>query len=188
MIRIGILGDISSGKSFIARKFGYPVFNADNEVSKLYKNNKKIFTKLKRKLPKYISSYPINKKEITNAILGNKNNLKKIIDIVHNEVQKKLKSFIKKNRYKKIVILDIPLLLENKINKKKDILVFVDSKKKDIKKQLLKRKNYDPKLFKIFKKIQLHPEYKKRKSNFIIKNNFTRKNVNESIKKILNEI
>ena len=130
MIRIGILGDISSGKSFIARKFGYPVFNADNEVSKLYKNNKKIFTKLKRKLPKYISSYPINKKEITNAILGNKNNLKKIIDIVHNEVQKKLKSFIKKNRYKKIVILDIPLLLENKINKKKDILVFVDSKKK----------------------------------------------------------
>ena len=98
MIRIGILGDISSGKSFIARKFGYPVFNADNEVSKLYKNNKKIFTKLKRKLPKYISSYPINKKEITNAILGNKNNLKKIIDIVHNEVQKKLKSFIKKKQ------------------------------------------------------------------------------------------
>ena len=40
MIRIGILGDIGSGKSYIAKCFGYPVFNADKEVSKLYKKNK----------------------------------------------------------------------------------------------------------------------------------------------------
>ena len=55
MIRIGILGDIGSGKSFVSKNFGYPVFNADLEVSKLYKSNKKIFFKLKKKLPKYIS-------------------------------------------------------------------------------------------------------------------------------------
>ena len=36
MIRIGILGDIGSGKSFVAKNFGYPVFNADYEVLKLY--------------------------------------------------------------------------------------------------------------------------------------------------------
>ena len=48
MIRIGILGDIGSGKSHIAKKFGYPIFNADLEVSKLYKNNKKVFYDLKR--------------------------------------------------------------------------------------------------------------------------------------------
>ena len=39
MIRIGILGDIGSGKSYVANQFGYPVFNADHEVSKLYKKN-----------------------------------------------------------------------------------------------------------------------------------------------------
>ena len=43
MIRIGILGDIGSGKSFVAKSFGYPVFNADNEVGILYRKNKKIF-------------------------------------------------------------------------------------------------------------------------------------------------
>ena len=42
MKRIGILGSIGSGKS-MARNFGYPVFNADKEVSKLYKNDKKYF-------------------------------------------------------------------------------------------------------------------------------------------------
>ena len=48
MIKIGILGDIGSGKSYVARSFGYPVFDADKEVSKLYKTNKKIFKKLKK--------------------------------------------------------------------------------------------------------------------------------------------
>ena len=36
MIRIGILGNIGSGKSYVANNFGYPVFNADNEVAKLH--------------------------------------------------------------------------------------------------------------------------------------------------------
>ena len=129
MIRIAILGDIGSGKSFVANNFGYPVFNADNEFSKIYKKNKKIFNKLKSKLPKYISKFPIDKKEIINEIFGNKNNLNKIINIVHIEVRAQMKLFLKKNVKKKIFILDIPLLLENKINNK-DILVFVDSKKR----------------------------------------------------------
>ena len=188
MIRIAILGDIGSGKSFVANNFGYPVFNADNEVSKIYKKNKKIFNKLKRKLPKHISKFPIDKKEIINAIFSNKNNLNKIINIVHLEVRSQMKLFLKKNKKKKIVILDIPLLLENKINNKKDILVFVDSKKKDIEKRLKKRINYNNKLLNKFKKIQFPIKYKKKKARFIIRNDFKKKTVNIAVKKILNKI
>ena len=188
MIRIGILGNIGSGKSYVAKNFQYPVFNADYEVSKLYKKDKKIFKKLKKKLPKYISSFPINKNEITKAILDNKTNLKKIIKIVHLEIKKILKLFLKKNRNKKIIILDIPLLLENKINNKNDILIFIDSKKVEIEKRLKKRVNFNRKLINKFKKIQFSSVYKKRKSNFIIRNNFKKKSLNKSIKTILNEI
>ena len=188
MIRIGILGDIGSGKSYVANNFGYPVFNADQEVSKLYKKDKKIFKKLKKKLPKQITSFPINKNEITNAILSNKGNLKKIINVVHAEIRKGLQSFLNKNKNKKIIILDIPLLLENKINNQNDILIFVDSKKKEIEKRLKKRPNFNRKLINKFKKIQFSSVYKKRKSNFIIKNNFKKKSLNNGIKKILNEI
>ena len=188
MIRIGILGDIGSGKSYIANNFGYPVFNADYEVSKLYKKDKKIFNKLKKRLPEYISSFPINKNEITKAILSNKVNLKKIITIVHLEIRKILKLFLEKNRNKKVIILDVPLLLENKINNKNDILVFVDSKKIEIEKRLKKRLNFNSKLINKFKKIQFSSAYKKRKSNFIIKNDFKKKSLKKNIKKILNEI
>ena len=68
MIRIGILGDIGSGKSFVAKKFGYPVFNADYEVSKLYQKDKKTYKKLNKLLPKYINSFPVDKNQITKAI------------------------------------------------------------------------------------------------------------------------
>ncbi len=188
MIRIGILGDIGSGKSYVANNFGYPVFNADYEVSQLYKKNKKIFKKLKKKLPNHISSFPIDKIEITKAILSNKTNLKKIIKVVHEEIRKKLKLFLKKNKNKKIVIFDIPLLLENNLYKKKDILIFIDSKKKDIEKRLKKRKGFNPKLINKFQNIQFSVEYKKKKSHFIIKNNFKKKSVKVSIEKILNKI
>ena len=50
MIRIGIIGEIGSGKSYVAKNFGYPVFNADYEVSQLYIKNKKIFYKLNKKI------------------------------------------------------------------------------------------------------------------------------------------
>ena len=188
MIRIGILGDIGSGKSYVAQNFGYPVFNADSEVAKLYKKDKKTFNKLKKILPKYIHTFPVEKKEISNAILAQKNNLTKIIKIVHTEIKKRMNLFLKKNKNSKIVILDIPLLLENKINKKEDILVYVQASKFNILKRLKKRKNFNQKLLKKFKSIQLPISYKKKKSNFTIKNNFTKKSVNDGIKNILNEI
>ena len=188
MIRIGILGDIGSGKSYVANNFGFPVFNADQEVSKLYKKDKRTFIKLKKRLPKYISSFPINKNEITEAILSNKVNLKKIITIVHLEIRKKLKLFLKKNKNKKVVILDIPLLLENKINNKKDILVFVESRIRDREKRLKKRQNFNRNLFNKFRKIQINLDYKKKISHYIIKNNFTKKTVKKSINRIINDI
>ena len=188
MIKIGILGDIGSGKSFVAKRFGYPVFNADYEVTKLYKKDRKNFDKIRKTLPKYIHTFPINKKEISNAILADKHNLKKIIKIVHLEIRKKMNLFLKKNINKKIIILDIPLLLENKINKKKDILIFVQSKKIDILKRLRKRDNFNSKLLKKFKSIQFSLDYKKKKSQFIIKNNFTEISVKKKIQNILNEI
>ncbi len=188
MIKIGILGKIGSGKSHVAKNFGFPVFNADDEVAKIYKRDKQIFIKLNKIVPKYIHTFPINKNEIINAILSNKNNLKKIIKVVHKEIRKKTKLFFKKNKNSKIIILDIPLLLENNLHSKKDILVFVDSKKTEIEKRLKKRPGYNKNLITKFEKLQFSARYKKKKSHFIIKNNFTKKSINMAIKNILNKI
>lgn len=188
MIRIGILGDIGSGKSYVANSFGYPVFNADSEVGKLYKRNRKIFIKLNKSLPKHITQFPIKKQEVTKTILANKNNLRKIIKIIHPEIRKKMNIFLKKNKKSKLIILDIPLLLENKINKKKDILIFIQANKTEILKRLKKRQNFNSKIVNRFRKIQLSLDYKRKKSNFIIKNNFTNKTIKNQVRYILKQI
>jgi len=185
MIRIAVLGDIGSGKSYVAKQFGYPVFNADDEVAKLYRKSKKCYNKLKKTFPDYITSFPVKKSKLSKAIIDNQYNLKKIIKIIHPEIRLRMNNFIKKNRNKKFVVLDIPLLIENKINKKNDILIFVDAKKKEIKKRLKKRHNNNAK---IFKKFQLPVELKKRKADIIIKNNFKHNLIKKNVKKVLKKI
>ena len=188
MIRVAVVGDIGSGKSYIARLFGYPIFNADDEVAKLYRKNRKCFIKLKKALPKHIQTFPVNKSSLSQAIIENNYNLKKIINIIHPEIRMKMKQFIKKNKNKEMVILDIPLLIENKMNKKKDILIFVEASKKEINKRLAKRDNANLGIFKKFKKLQLPVELKKKKSNYIIKNNFKNNFVKKNVKIIVKNI
>ena len=188
MIKIAVVGDIGSGKSHIAKLFNYPIFNADLEVAKIYKTSRQCFKNLKKKLPKYFSSYPIQKEEIIKAISNNKKNLKKITNTIHPEIKKKMNIFLKDNKKKEAVILDIPLLLENKLNKKEDIIIFIQSKKIEVMRRLKKRDNFNLDLLNKFKRIQLPLSYKKKKSNFIINNNFTNKSAKMSIIKILKKI
>ncbi len=188
MIRIGIVGDIGSGKSYVAKKFNLPVFDADFEVSKIYKKSRKCFNKLKKIFPKNIFSFPIKRKELSSLVAEDKNNVKKINKIVHLEVRIRMNKFINKNKKKKAVILDIPLLLESKINNKKDILIFVEAKKKEINRRLKKRSNFNLKILKKLKKLQLPLEIKKKKSNFILKNNFKSFSVKKNVKILKNKI
>jgi len=99
-----------------------------------------------------------------------------------------MNNFIKKNKNKNLIILDIPLLMENKMNKKNDILIFVDAKKKEINKRLKKRSNINSKIVEKFKKLQLPVELKKQQSNFIIKNNFRNNSSQKNVKRVLEKI
>ena len=191
MIRVGIIGNIASGKSFIAKLFNCPVFNADREVNFLYKNSKKCFKKLKKILPNNIKSFPIKKSEIISAINDDKKNLKKVSSVVHPMVRKQMKNFIRKNKDRKLVILDIPLLIENKLNKKNDVLVFVKSNRNKILERLKKRPNYNKKILKSLSQNQIITSKKLSMANYIIDNNFSLHIMKKKIillkKKILNE-
>ena len=191
MIRIGVIGGIGSGKSFIAKLFNSPVFNADREVNFLYKNSKECFKKLSKKIPNFVDKFPISKKQLIKAINHDKKNLKKISSVVHPLVRKKMKFFLEKNKKKKIVILDIPLLIENKLYNNKDILLFVRSSQKKIIYRLKKRKNYNKKILIKLKENQINLLKKKRLANYIVDNNFSPNIMKKKIRilkyKILNE-
>ena len=172
MIKISLVGDIGSGKTYISKLFRAPCFFADMEVKKLYKSNIQCFNKLKKKFPQFIKTFPIKKIELSNTIKNKPSNLKSIGFIVHPFIRKKLNIFLKKNRKKKIVVLDIPLYLENKMYNRNDVIIFLKTKKEDVDKKLKKRKNFNQKLIKILRKSQFTLKQKKNKSNYVLVNNF----------------
>ena len=191
MIRIGIIGGIGSGKSFISKLFKSPVFNADREVDILYKNSLECYAKLSKKLPKFVKSFPISKIQLIKAINSDKKNLIKISSVVHPLIRKKMKLFLNKNKKSKMVILDIPLLIENKLYNKKDIIIFVKSNQNKVINRLKKRKNYNKKIISNLKKNQANLLRKRKLANYVVDNNFSpnimRKKINLIKNKILNE-
>ena len=191
MIRIGVIGGIGSGKSFISKLFKSPVFNADREVDILYKNSLECYAKLSKKLPKFVKSFPISKIQLIKAINSDKKNLIKISSVVHPLIRKKMKLFLNKNKKSKMVILDIPLLIENKLYNKKDIIIFVKSNQNKVINRLKKRKNYNKKIISNLKKNQANLLRKRKLANYVVDNNFSpnimRKKINLLKNKILNE-
>ena len=191
MIKISLVGDIGSGKTYISKLFNDNCFCADLEVKKIYRNNRECFSALNKKFPKFIKSFPVKKKELSDVIRNNISDLKKIGLIVHPFVRKRLNIFLKKNKKKEIVVLDIPLYLENKMNKKNDIIIFIKTTKKEVDKRLKKRKNFNKRILNILRKHQLPLKKKQSKANYILMNNFSsvimRKKVKILKDKILND-
>ena len=190
MIKICVVGSIGSGKTYISKLLAgkkFPIFNADEEVSNVYKQ-KSIFAKLKKTLSKYIASYPIDKQELIQAISSNQNNLKKIIKIVHPEVRKKMKLFLQKNKSKKVLIMDIPLLLENKLHEPEDVIICIDANQKLLDAKLKQRPSYNKKMISILRKIQLPIEEKKLLADFVLVNNYNKKTMQLRAKELLGRI
>ena len=190
MRKIGILGDIGSGKSFFAKQFGCPVFNADKEVINIYKKDYNCFKKLRQKFPGLIKNFPIKKTDIIKVILYKSTNIIELGKIVHPFVNKELKVFIKKNSKKKVkyVVLDIPLLMENNLISKNMILIFLNTKKKDVIKNLKLRPNFNQKIYNIVKKNQLPLSLKKKKCRFNLINDFKKGTIKKYIKMIKKEL
>ena len=191
MIKIILVGDIGSGKTYVSRLFKVPCFSADLEVKKLYKNNRKCFQKLKKKFPKFIKTFPVKKSELSNLIKNKFSDLKKIGLIVHPFVRKRMKIFLKKNKRKKAVVLDIPLYLENKMYEKNDVIIFLKTRRKDVDIRLRNRKNFNQKILNILRKSQLTLKQKKNKSNYVLMNNYNNDIMKREVKilktKILND-
>ena len=87
-----------------------------------------------------------------------------------------------------MIILDIPLLIENKINNKKDLLVFVDTNRNNILRRLKQRPNFNKKIFNKLRENQIELSEKKKLADYIIDNNYPVHIIKNKIKKLKEKI
>ena len=147
-----------------------------------------MLSKIKKKIPNIIKSFPISKKELIKAINEDGKNLKKISSIVHPLVRERMQTFLKKNKKRKIIVLDIPLLIENNLHDKDDILIFIQSDKKKILNRLKKRSTYNKKILKNLEENQLNLLKKRKLAKYIVDNNFSQNIMKKKINILKNKI
>ena len=155
MIKIGITGSLASGKTTASKILSSrrgPLFSADKAVKELYKN--KHFKSLVSKRFKIKNNNQL-KKSLKNLILKDKNSIKKLEKIIHPLVRKKMKNFTTQNRNKKLLFYEIPLLIESKLMKHFNVIVFIKAKRQ-LRLRRFQSKSGDKKLFNLLNNKQVN--------------------------------
>lgn len=169
MIKIGITGSIASGKTTASEILSYkrgPLFSADDEIKKFYKN--KDFKKYLVK--KFNIKKNSNFKQIIKMkIFENKKSIKILEKIVHPMVRKEMHKFSKKHKKKNKLFYEIPLLIEKKLMKYFDIVIFIKVKKK-IRLKRFTANGGDKNLFNLLNKRQLSDRRKIKFSDHVVNN------------------
>ena len=190
MIKVGILGSVGSGKSFIANIFkelGFNIFSADQVVSQIYERNKNINKKISIFFKLKLNRGKINKNELRDTLKKNPKKFKYLNKIIHPIVREKLILFLSKYKKTKLVVLDIPLLIENKMFNFVDIFILVKTKPNIFKIRIKKRRNLDKQFLKLLEKQQADEKIKKSYADFTVDNS-TKDKVKLQVKKILHKI
>jgi dephospho-CoA kinase len=190
MIKVGIIGGVGSGKSFVTNIFkelGFNIFSADQVVSQIYERNKNINKKISIFFKLKLNNGKINKNELRDILKKNPKKFKYLNKIIHPIVRKKLILFLSKYKKTKLVVLDIPLLIENKMFSFVDIFIFVKTKTNIFKIRLKKRRNLDKQFLKLLENQQVDEKIKKSYADFIVDNS-TKNKVKLQVKKNLDKI
>ena len=190
MVRVGILGSVGSGKTFIANIFkelSFNIFSADNEVVNIYKNNKIVNKKIAKFFKLKLYKGKINKQDLRDSLKKNPKKFKFLNKTIHPIVRKRLAIFLSRFKKNKLVVLDIPLLVENKMLNFVDILVLVKTRSNSFLSRIKKRKNLDKQFLNILKKQQASEKIKESYADFIIYNSSKNK-VKLQVKNIIDKI
>ena len=189
MILIGLTGIIGSGKTLALNFFKskkITVFSADEEVKKILEK-KIVKDRIYKKFPSVFSKKKINKNKLALIVFSEKKKLNSLEKIIHPLVKQKKKNFLNKNKNKKIIVMEIPIIFEKKNKKNYDSIILMNISKKVQRQRVMKRKNMTPELLKKIMSNQISNK-KKKYADYIINNNGTKNKTRKILKEILNRI
>ncbi|MDM8335311.1 dephospho-CoA kinase [Wolbachia pipientis] len=169
---IGLTGGIGVGKSFVAncfKEFGAAVFDADTVIHQLYKVDKGIISYAEENFPGVIVNGEIDRTILSKYFLAYDENWKQFQSLVHSAVRNELEFFIAQEKEigRKLLILDVPLLLETRFRLYCDLIVFIHADSV-VQARRLNGRNIDKEKLDLISNVQLPIEEKRKMSDFII--------------------
>ena len=190
LIKIGLTGCIGMGKSTTLKMFedeGVLTWSADEAVSRLYAKDGKAVLKVQALTPESVVNNSVSREKLREQVKNRPEILLSLELIVNPLIKTDRENFLRSNSQKKAVVLDLPLLFENKMELEFDIIVVVSASARVQKERVLSRNTMDIKLLNIIKSKQISDEEKKSRADFVFETTSierTKKDVKEFLKEV----
>lgn len=168
---IGITGSIGCGKTTIAgiiRDLGFVVYDADVWCRKLY-FQQDFLNVINKNFPLAFENGVFNKRKLRTFVFNDNKELKKLENLIHPFLKKKfLRAIYKNSRNNNIMFVDVALLFEMGWNKYCTKIIVADVDYEVQKKRVMERDNISAQDFEKIVNVQLHNDYKKILSDYVI--------------------
>ncbi|MEQ1547119.1 MAG: dephospho-CoA kinase [Chakrabartia sp.] len=188
MIVLGLTGSIGMGKSAVTAMFraqGVPVFDADAEVHHLQGPGGALVSAIEARFPGTTGTRGVDRQKLGALVLGQPQDLRALEGLIHPAVYKARQMFLRRNRSRALVVLDIPLLFEKKGRAKLDAIVTVSAPLWMQRKRVLARANMTPAKFKRIKALQLPDHHKRARADFVIETGCQRFETRQAVRRLI---
>jgi dephospho-CoA kinase len=188
MIIIGLTGSIGMGKSTVAAmliRAGIPLFDADRAVHQLQGPNGSLLSQIEARFPGTTGPAGVDRQKLGAAVFGDAEALRALEYIVHPAVARLRRDFLRRNRSRPIVVLDIPLLFEKKGWKSVDKIMVVSAPAWKQRKRVLARPSMNYAKFAKIKKLQLPDVQKRKRADFIINTGILPSVTNAAVRQVI---
>jgi len=193
VIVVGLTGSIAMGKSETARLFraqGIPVFDADACVDKLYAKDGVATREIASLLPSAINEGAVDRMLLSKILLAQPELLGKIENIVHPLVKQQQQEFLDHHGKKgtEIVILDIPLLLEQGRQAEVDKVIVVSAPATVQQQRAMARPGMTKEKLEMIRSRQMPDARKRTYADFILDTSHGIDVTRQDVKNILNQL
>jgi dephospho-CoA kinase len=170
LIKIGLTGCIGMGKSTTLKMFqneGVSTWSADEAVSRLYTKGGQAVLKVQALTPESVVDNAVSREKLREEVKKRPELLLSLELIVNPLIKTDRERFLCSNSEHRAVVLDLPLLFENKMESDFDIIVVVSATEKEQKERVLSRNTMDIKLLNIIKSKQISDKEKRSRADFV---------------------
>jgi dephospho-CoA kinase len=193
MIKIALTGSIATGKSHVLKifsEFSIPVFSFDDEVARLLKEDKKVFVLVGASFPEVVENGVINRKNLSDLAFSKKEVLSELEKILYPKLFEEYELFLKKHRAENaaIIIAEVPLLFEKRLEKQFDKIVLTTCTKSDRIERALRREGMTMQKLDAIIKSQMTYSKKEKLVDFIISTSEAFDNIKGQVLKIIKSL
>jgi len=185
---IGLTGSIGMGKSAAARMLrreGVPVFDADAEVHRLQGPGGALLPAIEARFPGTTGPEGVNRPALGARVFGQQQELRALEAIVHPAVRAAQEHFLRRNRSRPLVALDIPLLFEGKRRHRFDTIIVVSAPAWKQRRRVLARPGMTVAKFRQILAKQLPDHEKRRRADHVIDTGGTFDRTRAEIRRLL---